>query len=478
MWGYTCCFLVRTAQDAGLQKERSFMLERFYPDHEADTAADVPYEKLYEKGFRGVIFDIDNTLVPHGAPADEKAVALFQRLDSLGFRTLLLSNNKEPRVKMFADAVHASYIYKAGKPGVKGYRLAMEKMGTTPENTVFVGDQLFTDIWGAKKAGIDTYLVKPIHPKEEIQIVLKRYLERIVLYFYHRKMRNKTGPIIDGHTRTCGLIGNPVEHTKSPLIHNGLAELTGSNLTYVPFLVAEAEKLKEAVDGAFALNVVGMNVTVPYKEKIMPYLKDVESLAAKIGAVNTLVRVEDGYAGYNTDMPGLYRAMVSDGIRIDGEDVILIGAGGVARAVAVMLAERAHHVYILNRTVEKAEAIAAEVNTYAGYEVATAKSIADYRTLPVKKYLAIQATNVGMHPHTEHAAIEEDDFYRMIHTGYDLIYNPEETRFMKKVKEQGGRAFNGLKMLLYQGIIAYELWNKTEITKEQAEEIYKRLKDA
>ena len=127
---------------------------------------------------------------------------------------------------------------------------------------------------------------------------------------------------------------------------------------------------------------------------------------------------------------------------------------------------------------EKAEAIAAEVNTYAGYEVATAKSIADYRTLPEKKYLAIQATNVGMHPHTEHAAIEEDDFYRMIHTGYDLIYNPEETRFMKKVKEQGGRAFNGLKMLLYQGIIAYELWNKTEITKEQAEEIYKRLKDA
>lgn len=291
-------------------------------------------------------------------------------------------------------------------------------------------------------------------------------------------MRNETGPLIDGHTRTCGLIGNPVEHTKSPLIHNGLAELTGNNLTYVPFLVAEPEKLKEAVEGAYALNILGMNVTVPYKEKIMPYLKDVESLAAKIGAVNTLVRVEDGYVGYNTDMPGLYRAMVSDGIRIDGEDVILIGAGGVARAVAVMLAERAHHVYILNRTVEKAEAIAAEVNTYAGYEVATAKSIADYRTLPEKKYLAIQATNVGMHPHTEHAAIEEDEFYRMIHTGYDLIYNPEETLFMKKVKEQGGRAFNGLKMLLYQGIIAYELWNKTEITKEQAEEIYKRLKDA
>ena len=189
MWGYTCCFLVRTAQDAGLQKERSFMLERFYPDHEADTAADVPYEKLYEKGFRGVIFDIDNTLVPHGAPADEKAVALFQRLDNLGFRTLLLSNNKEPRVKSFNDQVHVSYIYKAGKPSVRGYEDAMKRIHTTPDTTIFIGDQIFTDIYGANRAGIRTYLVQPIHPKEEIQIVLKRYIERIVLFFYHR--RNK-----------------------------------------------------------------------------------------------------------------------------------------------------------------------------------------------------------------------------------------------------------------------------------------------
>lgn len=291
-------------------------------------------------------------------------------------------------------------------------------------------------------------------------------------------MKEERSFAIDGHTRTCGLIGNPVEHTKSPLIHNGLAELTGINLKYLPFPVADEEKLKDAVKGAYALNILGLNVTVPYKEKIMPYLKDVDGLARKIGAVNTLVRTEDGYKGYNTDMPGLYRAMQSDGIQIDGEEVIVIGAGGVARAVAVMLGEKASHIYILNRTVEKAKAIATEVNGYAGREVATALKITDYRELPEKKYLTIQATNVGMHPHTEHAAIEEDDFYRMIHTGYDLIYNPEETLFMKKVKEHGGRAFNGLKMLLYQGIIAYELWNKTEITKEQAEEIYMRLREA
>lgn len=163
------------------------MFKRFYPHHEVESAYTINYEKLYEDGFRGIIFDIDNTLVPHGAPADERTVALFERLKKKGFRIMLLSNNKEPRVKLFNDAVKVNYIYKAGKPGVKGYQRAMEKMETRPESTMFVGDQLFTDVWGAKKAGIETWLVSPIHPKEEIQIVLKRYLEKIVLFFYHRR---------------------------------------------------------------------------------------------------------------------------------------------------------------------------------------------------------------------------------------------------------------------------------------------------
>lgn len=167
------------------------MLERFYPHHEAEFAAEIDYEGLFKQGFRGIIFDIDNTLVPHGAPADDKAIALFARLKEIGYKVMLLSNNKESRVKSFNDAVGASYIYKAGKPKTAGYRKAMEQMGTKPEDTMFVGDQLFTDIWGAKKAGIETWLVKPIHPKEEIQIVLKRYLERIVLFFYHRRKKRK-----------------------------------------------------------------------------------------------------------------------------------------------------------------------------------------------------------------------------------------------------------------------------------------------
>ena len=165
------------------------MLEKFYPGEYLDSTYVIDFDRLYEEGYRGVIFDIDNTLVPHGAPADERACALFAHLKELGFQCMLLSNNKEPRVKMFNDAVHVSYIYKAGKPSVRGYEEAMKRIHTTPDTTIFIGDQIFTDIYGANRAGIRTYLVQPIHPKEEIQIVLKRYIERIVLFFYHR--RNK-----------------------------------------------------------------------------------------------------------------------------------------------------------------------------------------------------------------------------------------------------------------------------------------------
>lgn len=165
-----------------------YMFEKFYPDSYVESAYVIDYEGLYKKGYRGIIFDIDNTLVPHGAPADERSIALFRRLKAIGYECLLLSNNKEPRVKMFNDAVHVHYIFKAGKPGVKNYEKAMDIMGTDDVNTFFVGDQLFTDVWGARNAGLYSFLVKPINPKEEIQIVLKRYLEKIVLHSYKKKL--------------------------------------------------------------------------------------------------------------------------------------------------------------------------------------------------------------------------------------------------------------------------------------------------
>ena len=158
------------------------MFDYFFPDRYIASTYVIDFEKLYEKGVRGLIFDIDNTLVPHGAPADKRAVELFARLKKIGFRCCLISNNQEPRVKMFNEKIQVDYIYNAHKPSTKNYRRAMEIMGTKEESTVFIGDQLFTDVWGAKRAGIPNILVKPIHPKEEIQIILKRRLELSLIH--------------------------------------------------------------------------------------------------------------------------------------------------------------------------------------------------------------------------------------------------------------------------------------------------------
>ena len=164
------------------------MFDRFFPDRYVASTYVIDFEKLYSEGVRGLIFDIDNTLVPHGAPADRRAEELFARLKRIGFSCCLISNNQEPRVRMFNENIQVDYVYNAHKPSTKNYVKAMEIMGTGKDNTVFIGDQLFTDVWGAKRAGIPNILVKPIHPKEEIQIVLKRYLEKIVLHFYKKSL--------------------------------------------------------------------------------------------------------------------------------------------------------------------------------------------------------------------------------------------------------------------------------------------------
>lgn len=282
---------------------------------------------------------------------------------------------------------------------------------------------------------------------------------------------------INGKTKVCGLIGNPVEHTLSPMIHNTLADRLGHNLVYVPFPVKEG-RVPRAVIGAYALHLLGLNVTVPYKGEVIASLKEIDRLAKDIGAVNTLVRIEGGYKGYNTDMDGLYRAMLSEGIRIDGERIILLGAGGAARAVAYLCAVKgADKVYLLNRTLSKAQSVAEEVNGRTGRQVIYPMRIEDYPALVDGKYLAIQGTSVGLAPNADDVVIADDAFYEKLHTGFDLIYNPWETGFMRLVREHGGKAYNGLKMLLYQGIIAYELWNDVQVSEEDAQAVYEKLRE-
>lgn len=284
---------------------------------------------------------------------------------------------------------------------------------------------------------------------------------------------------IDGNTKTCGLIGCPVEHTLSPLIHNTIATRMGHNMVYVPFHV-EPGNLKAALEGAHALSLGGLNVTVPHKSAVIPFLEDIDPLAEKIGAVNTLVPVKGGFKGYNTDMIGLKRAMESDGIRLENKEAILLGAGGVARAVAFMLVENGvERVYLCNRSLDRAYEVADDVNDTLRYDKVIPMSLHDYGKIPEGKYLCIQATNVGMYPNVEDSVSDDIELYDRVGVAVDLIYRPTETRFMKYCKKTGVKeVYNGLKMLLFQGITAYELWNNVKVDSRLSNEIYNMLKEA
>ena len=284
--------------------------------------------------------------------------------------------------------------------------------------------------------------------------------------------------MISGKTKVYGVIGDPIAHTMSPMMQNLYLEKTGNDGVYVAFHVKE-ENLGAMVAGASAMNVAGVNVTVPHKQHVMDFLRDLDRSAAAIGAVNTLVPVEGGYKGYNTDAAGLARAMKEQGISIRGQECILLGAGGAAKAAAYMLAsEGAALVYVLNRSREKAVALSEDLNRLFGRKILVPMALEDYHRLPKGSYLAIQSTSVGMAPHADQALIEDPEFYQMIHTGVDIVYTPAETKFMRYVKEAGGKVMNGLDMLIYQGVIAYELWNPDrKISEDTIEEARRLMKE-
>lgn len=281
---------------------------------------------------------------------------------------------------------------------------------------------------------------------------------------------------INSATRLCALIGNPVAHSISPVIHNNLSRLCGVNLAYVTLKVEEGD-VKEAVKGAYALNMLGMNVTVPHKQTVIEALADIDPLAKAIGAVNTLVRTDKGYKGYNTDILGLKRELNESGLELKGRPVVILGAGGAARAIAFLCADSgASEVNILNRTVEKAEEIANAVNNNLNIDTVRAMNINDYDKIKESGYLVIQTTSVGLHPHDDGAVITDIEFYKRASAGVDIIYNPAETKFMKLMKEARKVSYNGLKMLLYQGVEAFELWNNIKVSDDAVKEVYELMK--
>ena len=271
-----------------------------------------------------------------------------------------------------------------------------------------------------------------------------------------------------------GIFGNPIAHTLSPIIHDNLSLIFQNNEKYIPFKIEK--DLNKYVYEAYNSGILGLNITVPYKQEVIGTLIDIDDDAKKIGAVNTLVRTTGGYKGYNTDMPGLARAIISENIKLNDSKVIILGAGGAARAVAYMCGKyNCKAVYIINRTYDNARKLCDDMKSIFYNCDFVACSSENYNSIPKDKYLFIQSTSVGLKPTDGIPLISDESFYDMAVAGVDLIYNPAVTPFIRLLADKGIKTMNGLKMLLYQGIMAYELWNNIEINDDIAMSIYRKL---
>ena len=271
---------------------------------------------------------------------------------------------------------------------------------------------------------------------------------------------------IDGHTKMLALLGDPVEHSFSPQMQNYISEACGLNYAYAAHCVKK-EQLGDAIRGLAALGYAGVNVTSPHKVEVMQYLDFISEDAKKYGSVNT-VKFKDGKAyGYSTDAEGFYLSLLEGGAEVIGKDILIFGAGGATRPVCVKFAMLgAKSITIMNRTQEKADALAAFVKEACGYTVLTKREHARYD-------LVINTTTVGMSPNVDACPTNDFSFVDRETAAADMIYNPAETVFLKKMKENGARVcINGLGMLIFQGIVAYEIFTDTKLERS----IYKAIK--
>jgi shikimate dehydrogenase len=253
--------------------------------------------------------------------------------------------------------------------------------------------------------------------------------------------------IPNAKTILCGIIGNPIEHSLSPAIHNAAFEHLGLNYTYLAFCVSD---MAGAIQGMKALNIRGFSVTVPHKIEVIKYLDQIDPVAQQIGAVNTVVN-DNGYlTGYNTDWLGFVRSLEAY-TSIPDKRVVILGAGGVARAIAFGIKERGGNMTILNRAVEieMAQALATEIGCQWG-------DLTQYETVTTAE-IVINTTPVGMYPDVAKTVIPTQHL-RPEQIIYDVVYNPLETRLLREAKERGCQVIPGYEMLLLQGVAQFELW--------------------
>ena len=456
----------------------------FRPNEYISSVQEVDYERLLDLGIRGLLFDIDNTLATYDTPdPGEDIRELFDGLRKMGFRLGIISNGRRERVTAFGEKLGAAGVWKAGKPFGSGFRRAKKNMDLESAQIAILGDQIFTDVWGGNVAHFYTILIKPISEERDEWVTKpKRWLEKRILDRYRLrprgKRRGKKGSRalmkVDGSTQILGVMGDPVAQTMSPFIHSLMIQERGDNFLYMPIRVRR-EDLEAAMSGAWAMNIRGLNVTVPHKKSIIPLLEGLDESARLVGAVNVLKRTETGFRGYNTDVDGFRFMLKENRAEIAGRKVLILGAGGAARAaLAGCWLEKAGEVVICNRTRAHAEKMAEEFAGTVGADFPL-RVIGEEELGEEIFPVVIQATSAGLYPDTERLPVENDEFYLGIRLGLDLIYNPAETAFCRKVKEGGGAAGSGLPMLFYQAVKAYEIWTDKAFTQKEVEYLQARF---
>jgi shikimate dehydrogenase len=258
-------------------------------------------------------------------------------------------------------------------------------------------------------------------------------------------------------TRVTGVLGYPVRHSRSPAMHNAAFRALGLDIVYVPFEV-HPDNLEKAVSGIRALGFLGVNLTIPHKERVAQFLDWIDEEARLIGSVNTIHNVEGVLRGYSTDGQGFIKALENAGKRPEGSNAVVLGAGGAARATAYALVTRGVTVTIANRTFSRAVELAGLLSYISGKDVKAVSLDSEETQKAIQSAdLLVNCTSVGMYPNVDEQPIPSE----WLHPGlfvYDQIYNPLETRLIKAAKKIGAQAVNGVGMLVYQGAIAFEIW--------------------
>lgn len=264
---------------------------------------------------------------------------------------------------------------------------------------------------------------------------------------------------ISGRTKVCGVLGDPVEHSLSPMMHNAAFRELDLDFVYVAFKVKK-DGLSDAITGAKKLGVHGLNATTPHKQLVMNYLDEVDSTVKSIGAANTILSLHGKLVGYNTDGLGALRALRENNVSLHKKKLLLLGAGGAGRAIAFYLAQETEELVILNRTINKARVLAKFIREKFNKRVTggTLSPIVIEKELENADIL-INATSVGMYPQT-HRSLVDPSWLRPSLGVMDIIYNPLETKLARDAKSAGAKVVSGVEMLVYQGAASFKIWTK------------------